>query len=129
MTVKKIKLFVFPMLCFVLILELFFLPSSLYSANTERDSRELGLQANAGCLIETWVARYDGIANDKDVPQAITVDDAGNVYVTGASWDDFTQFDITTVKYDSDGNQLWIACYDGPIIILIYISIEIDRSS
>jgi thiol-disulfide isomerase/thioredoxin/PKD repeat protein len=70
---------------------------------------------------EVWVALYDGIMNNADVPEAMAVDDSGNVYVTGGSTapkidnPDWEQLDFATVKYDVDGNEEWVACYDGPI--------------
>jgi uncharacterized delta-60 repeat protein len=64
-------------------------------------------------VIEEWVARYDGPGNYNDYARAMTVDSEGNIYVTGKSADDGTRYDYTTIKYDSDGNQLWIARYDG----------------
>src|SRR5207244_3614852 len=42
-----------------------------------------------------------------DEPDAIAVDNTGNVYVTGYSGD------IATIKYDAIGNQLWVAHYYG----------------
>jgi hypothetical protein len=62
-----------------------------------------------------WVARYN--ANSFDQATAIAVDDAGSVYVTGASWvGPFPDGapDYATVKYDRDGHQVWVARYDGP---------------
>ncbi|MFQ5713421.1 MAG: SBBP repeat-containing protein [Candidatus Scalinduaceae bacterium] len=59
-----------------------------------------------------WVARYDGPENNHDIAQAIAVDRKGNVYVTGYSG--VSSNDYATVKYDTDGNQKWVARYDGP---------------
>ncbi len=64
---------------------------------------------------EQWVARYDGPANDSDSALALAVDSAGNVYVTGGSDGDGTGSDYTTVKYDTDGNELWVTRYNGPV--------------
>ena len=64
---------------------------------------------------ELWVARYDGPGGDDDVSQAIAVDISGNVYVTGKSYNGLHyDYAYATVKYDSDGNELWAARYDGP---------------
>jgi uncharacterized delta-60 repeat protein len=62
--------------------------------------------------LEHWVARYDGPASNIDQAHDIAVDNEGNVYVTGQSWSG-TNYDYATVKYDSAGNQLWQAGYDG----------------
>jgi hypothetical protein len=43
----------------------------------------------------------------------MVLDAAGNVYVTGESLGG-TSFDYATVKDDSDGNQQWVARYNGP---------------
>jgi hypothetical protein len=64
---------------------------------------------------ELWVARYNGPAGFNDEAAAIVVDDLCNVYVTGFSADPDTMDDIVTVKYDSAGNELWAARYNGPL--------------
>ena len=46
-----------------------------------------------------WVRRYNGPENGHDDAYAIAVDDSNSIYVTGT----------VTVKYDADGNRLWIA--------------------
>jgi hypothetical protein len=62
-----------------------------------------------------WVARYDGPGNYDDEATAVAVDGSGNVYVAGFSFDPNTDYDYTTIKYNSAGQQQWIARYDGPI--------------
>ena len=74
----------------------------------------LGMAGGAvasGEATEAWVARYDGPVSDYDGGYAVTVDDSGNVYVTGLG--NSTSFDYVTVKYGPAGNQLWAARYDG----------------
>ena len=42
------------------------------------------------------------------------VDAAGNIYVTGESIGTEGNFDYATIKYNSIGNQIWVAWYNGP---------------
>jgi len=64
--------------------------------------------------IEQWVARYNGPGNGNDLVFAMAVDDAGNVYVTGESYDNASRLDYTTIKYDTYGRRQWVATYNGP---------------
>ena len=62
-----------------------------------------------------WGKRYNGTTDGNDRPSSIAVDSAGGDYVAGYS-DNFPNFnDMTTVKYNSAGTQLWINKFDGPI--------------
>lgn len=61
-----------------------------------------------------WVARYNGPGNGYDSAFAIAIDETGNVYVTGESSSSTTYTDWATIKYDSNGNELWVARYNGP---------------
>ena len=63
---------------------------------------------------ELWVARYNGTGNNVDMAEALIVDDLGNVYVTGQSTGSGTEYDYATIKYDTNGNELWVARYNGP---------------
>jgi uncharacterized delta-60 repeat protein len=63
---------------------------------------------------QLWVARYNGPGNSRDVPHALTLDPSGNIYITGMSYGDGTSYDYTTIKYDTSGNQQWVASYNGP---------------
>lgn len=61
-----------------------------------------------------WARRYIGPTNDWDDPHGIAVDNAGNVYVTGGSSDSATIYDYFTIKYNSDGDTVWMRRYNGP---------------
>jgi hypothetical protein len=64
---------------------------------------------------QQWVAYYTGPGNNADFAEAITVDASGNVYVTGESYDaSGANPDYVTIKYNSSGQQQWVARYDGP---------------
>lgn len=45
---------------------------------------------------------------------AIAADRSGNVYVAGEITSGMTGADYATIKYDSSGNVVWCARYDGP---------------
>src|SRR5262249_17829787 len=59
-------------------------------------------------------ARYNGPQNSADEADAIAIDSADNVYVTGKSIGSGTDYDYATVKYDSFGQEQWVARYNGP---------------
>lgn len=65
-----------------------------------------------------WISTYDGPGNS-DAALALALDAAGNVYVTGRSPagtdEDEADLDIATIKYDNNGQQLWVKRYDGPV--------------
>lgn len=57
-----------------------------------------------------WVRRYNGPADSWDSVEAIAVSRAGNIFVTGSSAEGDTD-NIATIKYDSDGNRMWVRRY------------------
>jgi hypothetical protein len=63
---------------------------------------------------EMWVRRYNGPRNSEDGATAITVDGYGNAYVTGWSWGLETEIDYATIKYNPEGEELWVRRYNGP---------------
>lgn len=64
---------------------------------------------------QVWVRTYRGPFKGDDAGQAIAVDAAGNVYVAGYSTGKNTGHDLTAIKYNGAGKQLWVGRYDGPV--------------
>jgi len=62
---------------------------------------------------QEWVRTYNGPGNGEDFARALAVDGTGNVYVTGHSWNGANE-DYATVKYNSAGQEQWVARYNGP---------------
>jgi hypothetical protein len=60
----------------------------------------------------TWVRRFDGVGGP-DYVHALAVDNADNVYVTGAIGTGPTP-DYGTIKYDLNGTQQWVRAYSNP---------------
>jgi uncharacterized delta-60 repeat protein len=76
-----------------------------------------------------WTARYNGPGNFYDFARAIAVDDAGNVYVAGDSVGADREYDIAVIKYDANGNQLWLTRYDGPTHERdVAVGVQVDRA-
>jgi hypothetical protein len=65
-----------------------------------------------------WSRTYEmtGATSAANSANGVTVDGAGNVYVTGGCsqliWTPFGR-DFVTIKYGPDGNQLWLKRYDS----------------
>ncbi len=62
---------------------------------------------------QVWLAAYDdGITSDGAT--SLTIDEAGNVYVTGQC--NAPAYHIAVINYDSSGVKRWIAKYDGSAV-------------
>jgi uncharacterized delta-60 repeat protein len=108
-----------------------YVTGSNYGIGTEADITTIKYNTNG---VEQWVAIYDG-AGRTDAANALALDAAGNVYVTGKSAAgvdlDEEDADYTTIKYDSNGNELWVKKYDGPVAGNLYdeaLAITLDAS-
>ena len=64
--------------------------------------------------VQQWAARFNGSANSSDRINAMTIDNSGNIYVTGqAQFNNGLLNDYFTIKYNSNGDTLWTRRYDG----------------
>lgn len=56
---------------------------------------------------QQWDARYDGLGNANSEAVALTIQNAGNIFVAGKSQGLTSGFDYATLGYNSSGNELW----------------------
>jgi len=63
--------------------------------------------------VQLWLKFYDN-SSLSDLATAFARDTGGNLYVTGRSQGTSSGYDFATVKYDSNGNQIWVSRYNGP---------------
>jgi hypothetical protein len=62
---------------------------------------------------QLWEAWYDGPLSGSEGARLIALDGLGNVIVAGNSSFEYEYYDFVTIKYDAQGNELWIARYEG----------------
>lgn len=64
---------------------------------------------------QVWTARYQQPGSDYSDSSAITLDEYGNLYITGNFYfDNNSKSNYLTLKYENDGHLLWAVTYDGP---------------
>ena len=75
----------------------------------------LAINLNAQVNLE-WAKFYNGVGNDADWLNEMVVDDSGNVYVTGQSFESAiaTPWNYVTIKYNESGIEQWVKTYNGP---------------
>ncbi len=78
--------------------------------NTTQDYRTIRYNAS-GNLLWKRVFASSGLGADKLT--TLITDAAGNVYVSGSSWNG-SNYDYLTLKYDSVGTLMWQAVWNGP---------------
>jgi len=62
-----------------------------------------------------WTQTYQATGSEKNIGNAITLDNNGNVYVTGYSLDATHNSQMTTIKYSSTGVEQWVQSTTGGI--------------
>ncbi|MBS1518607.1 MAG: T9SS type A sorting domain-containing protein [Bacteroidetes bacterium] len=76
-----------------------------------------------------WERRYNGSANFIDGITSMNFDKNENIYVTGRSTETGQGYNITTIKYNSDGDQIWFSSYDNGLNDYAYSSFIDDSGS
>jgi len=78
---------------------------------------------------QRWARSYNGPGSSFDYPYDIVADAIGNAYVTGNSVGNGTNADYATIKYDTDGSELWVRRYDSLISAGDYAyTVDVDSS-
>jgi hypothetical protein len=77
--------------------------------NTAYGTFELGTDGSA-----VWTNLYPAAYSGVGAGMAIATNSANSVYVTGYSPGTNSANDIVTIKYDNNGNQIWVQRYNGP---------------
>ncbi len=72
------------------------------------------IKYNATTGDTTWTRRYNGPDNGIDNAFGCAVDNSGNLFVTGISYNG-SNFDYLTIKYNATtGDTIWTSRYNGP---------------
>ena len=72
------------------------------------------LDSESGAVL--WSRRHDPSQGFTDIATEMVLDKNGNIIVSGNAYGIGGAYNLAyaTVKYDSDGNEIWTARYDGP---------------
>lgn len=77
-----------------------------------------------------WGRIHVGIQNDFDIAYFIKADNYGNIIVSGNTSKPNYLFDVTTIKYDPDGNIIWERTYAHSVNSRNnFVNAELDESN
>lgn len=80
-------------------------------AGTGKDYRTIKYNTSGTVL---WESSFNGPVNGGDYSNALTIDVNGNIFITGRVDYGTAGADIVTIKYNTSGQQQWMARYNGP---------------
>ncbi|MBX2980571.1 MAG: S8 family serine peptidase [Flavobacteriales bacterium] len=100
-----------------------FVAATLSNSGTDLDLAVLKYDLG-GTL--AWVAQWNGPSNLADVPAALALDSAGNIFICGASFTDPIYADFALVKISPAGTVLWSKTYDHAGLLDAAVAVEID---
>ncbi|WKZ74099.1 MAG: T9SS type A sorting domain-containing protein [Vicingaceae bacterium] len=88
----------------------FYLTGTVFNASTGYDILTVKLDDNLNVI---WSANYNSTSTMNDVGNALAVDNAGNVMVTGFSETSTEGTNFVTIQYNSSGTQQWVKTFNG----------------
>ncbi len=88
----------------------FYLTGTVFNASTGYDILTVKLDDNLNVI---WSANYNSTSTMNDVGNALAVDNAGNVMVTGFSETSTEGTNYVTIQYNSSGTQQWVKTFNG----------------
>ncbi len=88
-----------------------------YTKSVGQKSDMFTMKWNPQTCDTAWTRIYNFSANQSDRAESLVVDAAGNVYITGRVDSDpndtIDNYDIMTIKYDTNGNLIWQQQFNG----------------
>jgi uncharacterized delta-60 repeat protein len=63
--------------------------------------------------VQQWIKFYDGLGSRFDAADAMVIDNANNIIVTGHSQTSLNNIDVATIKYNPSGDVIWQRVYDN----------------
>jgi len=89
-----------------------YVSGEVWTANFDKDYGTIKYSSNGETV---WIKTYDGPGNNNDIANSMTMDNGGNIYVTGwsRSGSNFGTEDFSTVKYNPSGEQKWVVRYNS----------------
>jgi hypothetical protein len=77
---------------------------------------------------QLWHRTYNGPANQSDYIEGVAVDKYGSTYITGTANETTNLYKIYTIKYDKDGNQVWLEKYPAYDTVSAPKAIIVDKN-
>ncbi len=100
---------------------------NVYVASTEGVDYDVVVLKYSASGAHRWTSRYAG--PNADIPTDIALDGAGNVYVTGYSYQGTTRgYDALTLKLSAGGHRRWARLWDGPSISDVGLSLAVTKA-
>lgn len=82
-----------------------YITGSIYTISTSKYAMFIAKYDNDGNLL--WQKKLNGTTGVGEIGNAITLDNAGNVYIAGSTTNPTGHYSVLVAQYDSSGNLQW----------------------